>query len=83
MSRGHIKGATKFQGRDAIVVEITGTMAIAGPAVELASDIHGYRIIDRDTRLLLASVARIELVGKIDGKTSGITLTRSVSTQLE
>jgi len=83
VTQGRILGTTKFQDRDAVVVKVVGAMAIKGPQIILASDINGYRIIDRETGLLLASVVRIELDGKTHGKKSGITLTKSVLTRLK
>jgi len=82
-SEGRIRGATKYQGRDALVVEILGALTVKGASIDLAGDVRGYRIIDQETSLLLASVTSLVLVGKIHGEKGGITLTRSVNSRLK
>ncbi len=82
-SEGRVKGGTNYQGRDALVIEISGTVTVKGESINLSGDVRGYRIIDQETSLLLTSVASLELTGKIHGETGGITLMRTVNSRLK
>lgn len=76
---GTVKGVTQFLDREAVLVEMAGSLALRFSTLVLPGRVQGYRLLDLQTALPLEAKATARFSGDADGQKISIQLTRTLT----